>query len=254
MAWWMPSRSRTTAARDRLYRIRNLVEKPKAEDAPSNLAIIGRYVLTPEIFTSLETIEPGSGGEIQLTDGLKHMLRSRPIYGYKFEGKRYDAGDKQGFLQATVEFALKRHDLGASLPRIFEGPEVINPHAAPPPAHLASARWLRSRSRRASCRMCSPLSRLAPMPAPFNYSRAYRAAQGITPEYLEAFSWLTRAEFESHNYPAAEKFAQGIYAAIDGAIEEAPTRSASRICPWLSAPPLKFRVASSPPKAAAARP
>jgi UTP--glucose-1-phosphate uridylyltransferase len=98
--------------RDRLYRIRNLVEKPKAADAPSNLAIIGRYVLTPEIFTSLDTIQPGSGGEIQLTDGLKHMLRSRPIYGYKFEGKRYDAGDKQGFLQATVELALKRHDLG----------------------------------------------------------------------------------------------------------------------------------------------
>src|SRR5579859_7323933 len=98
--------------RDRLYRIRNMVEKPKAEDAPSNLAIIGRYVLTPEIFHSLETIEPGSGGEIQLTDGLKHMLRSRPIYGYKFEGTRYDAGDKLGFLKATVEFALKRHDLG----------------------------------------------------------------------------------------------------------------------------------------------
>ena len=84
----------------------------QSRDAPSNLAIIGRYVLTPEIFNSLETIEPGSGGEIQLTDGLKHMLRSRPIYGYKFEGKRYDAGDKQGFLQATVELALKRHDLG----------------------------------------------------------------------------------------------------------------------------------------------
>ena len=100
--------------RDRLYRIRNLVEKPKAADAPSNLAIIGRYVLTADVFHSLETIEPGSGGEIQLTDGLKHMLRSRPIYGYKFEGNRYDAGDKQGFLQATVEFALKRHDLGAA--------------------------------------------------------------------------------------------------------------------------------------------
>ena len=98
--------------RDRLYRIRNLVEKPKAADAPSNLAIIGRYVLTPDIFDSLETIEPGSGGEIQLTDGLRHILRSRPIYGYKFEGTRYDAGDKQGFLRATVEFALKRHDLG----------------------------------------------------------------------------------------------------------------------------------------------
>lgn len=98
--------------RGRLYRIRNLVEKPKVDDAPSNLAIIGRYILTPEIFQSLEAIPPGSGGEIQLTDGLKHMLRSRPIYGYKFEGKRYDAGDKLGFLQATVEFALKRHDLG----------------------------------------------------------------------------------------------------------------------------------------------
>jgi UTP--glucose-1-phosphate uridylyltransferase len=98
----------------RLYRIRNLVEKPKAQDAPSNLAIIGRYVLTPEVFESLESIEPGSGGEIQLTDGLKHVLRSRPIYGFRFEGTRYDAGDKQGFLRATVEFALKRHDLGAT--------------------------------------------------------------------------------------------------------------------------------------------
>jgi UTP--glucose-1-phosphate uridylyltransferase len=97
---------------DRLYRIRNLVEKPKPQDAPSNLAIIGRYVLTPEVFHSLETITPGSGGELQLTDGLKHALRSRPIYGYRFEGTRYDAGDKLGFLQATVEFALKRHDLG----------------------------------------------------------------------------------------------------------------------------------------------
>jgi UTP--glucose-1-phosphate uridylyltransferase len=97
---------------DRLYRIRNMVEKPKKGEAPSRLAIIGRYVLTPEIFTSLEAIGPGSGGEIQLTDGLKHLLRSRPIYGYRFEGRRYDAGDKLGFLKATVEFALKRHDLG----------------------------------------------------------------------------------------------------------------------------------------------
>ncbi|HEY1754231.1 MAG TPA: UTP--glucose-1-phosphate uridylyltransferase GalU [Bryobacteraceae bacterium] len=97
---------------NRLYRIRNLVEKPKADDAPSNLAIIGRYVLTPEVFRSLDAVEPGSGGEIQLTDGLKHLLRSRPIYGYRFEGTRYDAGDKLGFLKATVEFALKRYDLG----------------------------------------------------------------------------------------------------------------------------------------------
>jgi UTP--glucose-1-phosphate uridylyltransferase len=100
------------AGGNRLYRIRNMVEKPKPEDAPSNLAIIGRYVLTPEVFESLDAIEPGSGGEIQLTDGLKHLLRSRPIYGYRFEGTRYDAGDKLGFLKATVEFALKRYDLG----------------------------------------------------------------------------------------------------------------------------------------------
>jgi UTP--glucose-1-phosphate uridylyltransferase len=98
----------------RLFRIHNMVEKPKAADAPSNLAIIGRYVLTPDIFKSIESIEPGSGGEIQLTDALKYMLRNRPIYGFKFEGKRYDAGDKLGFLKATVEFALQRHDLGES--------------------------------------------------------------------------------------------------------------------------------------------
>ncbi len=98
---------------NRLFRIRNLVEKPKPGEAPSKLAIIGRYVLTPEIFHSLDSIGPGSGGEIQLTDGLKHLLRNRPIYGYRFEGRRYDAGDKLGFLKATVEFALNRYDLGA---------------------------------------------------------------------------------------------------------------------------------------------
>jgi UTP--glucose-1-phosphate uridylyltransferase len=97
---------------NRLFRIRNMVEKPKPADAPSNLAIIGRYILMPEIFHCIESIEPGSGGEIQLTDALKYMLRNRPIYGFRFEGKRYDAGDKLGFLKATVEFALNRHDLG----------------------------------------------------------------------------------------------------------------------------------------------
>src|SRR5579872_2129783 len=100
-------------SKDRVFRIRDLVEKPKPSEAPSNLAIIGRYVLTPEIFDSLRAIEPGSGAEIQLTDGLKHLLHSRPIYAYRFEGTRYDAGDKLGFLKATVEFALRRHDLGA---------------------------------------------------------------------------------------------------------------------------------------------
>jgi UTP--glucose-1-phosphate uridylyltransferase len=97
---------------DRLFRIRSLVEKPDAQDAPSNLAIIGRYVLMPEIFASIDAVEPGRGGEIQLTDALRHLLESRPIYGYRFEGRRYDAGDKLGFLKATVEFALRRPDLG----------------------------------------------------------------------------------------------------------------------------------------------
>ncbi len=100
--------------KDRVFRIRDLVEKPKAADAPSNLAIVGRYVLTHEIFESIQAIEPGAGSEIQLTDALKHLLHNRPIYAYRFEGTRYDAGDKLGFLKATVEFALQRHDLGAA--------------------------------------------------------------------------------------------------------------------------------------------
>lgn len=99
-------------SRDRVFRIRDLVEKPNPSDAPSNLAIIGRYVLTPEIFESLQAIDPGSNNELQLTDAIKHLLRSRPVYAYRFEGTRYDAGDKLGFLKATVEFALRRHDLG----------------------------------------------------------------------------------------------------------------------------------------------
>ena len=97
-----------------LYRIRSLVEKPKPEEAPSNLAIIGRYVLTPQIFDSLTRIAPGAGCEIQLTDGMRHLLGSQPIYGLKFEGRRFDAGDKQGFLRATVEFGLKHPTLGAA--------------------------------------------------------------------------------------------------------------------------------------------
>jgi UTP--glucose-1-phosphate uridylyltransferase len=105
----------------KLFRIKNMVEKPKAEEAPSNLAIIGRYVLTPEIFDSLVAIPPGSGGEIQLTDGLKHLLKSRPIYGLLFDGQRYDAGDKLGFLKATVEFALKREDLGGAFRSYLRG-------------------------------------------------------------------------------------------------------------------------------------
>jgi UTP--glucose-1-phosphate uridylyltransferase len=99
-------------SKSKVYRIRDLVEKPNPAEAPSNLAIIGRYILTSDIFDSIEHIGAGAGGEIQLTDALRHLLRSRPIYAFKFDGKRYDAGDKLGFLKATVEFALRRHDLG----------------------------------------------------------------------------------------------------------------------------------------------
>jgi len=106
---------------DRVFRIRDLVEKPKASEAPSNLAIIGRYVLTPDIFDSVQSIEPGSGGELQLTDAMKHLLRSRPIYAYRFEGTRYDAGDKLGFLKATVEYALRRPDLGGPFREYLKG-------------------------------------------------------------------------------------------------------------------------------------
>jgi UTP--glucose-1-phosphate uridylyltransferase len=96
----------------RLFEVQDLVEKPKPEDAPSNLAIIGRYILTPAIFEMLASTPLGAGGELQLTDGLKNLLKKEKIYGYTFEGKRHDTGDKLGFLKATVEFALKREDLG----------------------------------------------------------------------------------------------------------------------------------------------
>jgi UTP--glucose-1-phosphate uridylyltransferase len=99
---------------DRVYRIRDLVEKPKAEDAPSDLAIIGRYILTPDIFEELERTPRDQGGEIQLTNGLRQLCRKRALFGYRFEGRRHDAGNKLGFLKATVEFALKRPDLGAA--------------------------------------------------------------------------------------------------------------------------------------------
>jgi UTP--glucose-1-phosphate uridylyltransferase len=91
---------------------KGMVEKPKFEDAPSKNAIIGRYVLTPAIFGELEKITPGAGGELQLTDGIKGLLKSEKVYGYNFEGIRHDAGDKLGMLKATVDFALKRDDLG----------------------------------------------------------------------------------------------------------------------------------------------
>jgi len=98
---------------DRIYQVEDLVEKPPSAEAPSNLAIIGRYILTPEIFEVLEQTRADTGGEIQLTNGLRLLREKQLIHAYRFEGKRYDAGDKLGFLKATVEFALKREDLGS---------------------------------------------------------------------------------------------------------------------------------------------
>jgi len=99
--------------RDALCKVRGLIEKPDAASAPSNMAVIGRYILTPSIFDALENVQPDKKGEIQLTAGLNALCASEAIYGYKFSGKRYDAGDKLGFLIATVEYALRREDLGA---------------------------------------------------------------------------------------------------------------------------------------------
>ena len=96
----------------RVFDIKNLVEKPRYEEAPSNLAVIGRYILTPRIFEMLAETPLGTGGELQLTDGMKQLLKHEKIYGFKFDGRRHDTGDKLGFLKATVEFALKRDDLG----------------------------------------------------------------------------------------------------------------------------------------------
>lgn len=100
-----------------VFKIKDMVEKPAFKDAPSNLAIIGRYIFTPDIFKAIESTTPGSGGEIQITDAMRILLKERPFYAVKLEGKRHDAGDKLGFLIATVEFALKRDDLADDLRR-----------------------------------------------------------------------------------------------------------------------------------------
>jgi UTP--glucose-1-phosphate uridylyltransferase len=105
----------------RLLAVRDMVEKPKAGTQPSQNAIIGRYILTPRIFEMLETITPGAGGELQLTDGIKALLKYEKVYGFSYEGKRHDAGDKLGFLKATVEFALKRDDLGPAFREWLQG-------------------------------------------------------------------------------------------------------------------------------------
>ena len=112
---------KATPIKKDLCRITDLVEKPKPHQAPSNLAVIGRYILTPEIFEILGDIPPGKNQELQLTDGLRVLARQRAMYGKQLSGVRYDAGDKLGFLKATVEFGLKRPDLGKSFHRYLKG-------------------------------------------------------------------------------------------------------------------------------------
>jgi UTP--glucose-1-phosphate uridylyltransferase len=104
-----------------LYRVSDMVEKPALKDAPSDMAIIGRYILTPDIFDAIENTKPGSGGEIQITDAMRSLLKARPFYALKLEGTRHDAGDKLGFLIATVELALKREDLGQDFRHYLKG-------------------------------------------------------------------------------------------------------------------------------------
>mgnify|MGYP000344963560 CR=1 FL=1 len=105
---------------DRLYRIEEMVEKPKQGTAPSSLAIIGRYILPPQIFSILERIVPDERGEIQLTDGLKELNKEIPVFGYEFVGDRYDAGDKLGYLQANIVYGLKHPEIGPRLRKYLE--------------------------------------------------------------------------------------------------------------------------------------
>jgi UTP--glucose-1-phosphate uridylyltransferase len=109
-----------------LHQILDMVEKPDPKDAPSNLAVIGRYILTPEIFELLEKTTPGKGGEIQLTDAIKQLLRRQAVYGHTIQGQRYDTGDKLGFLQATVEYALRNPEIGEGFRKYLQQLDLRN--------------------------------------------------------------------------------------------------------------------------------
>lgn len=109
------------AQHGRSYEVKNFVEKPAVEDAPSNVAIMGRYILTPEIFQILEKQGTGSGGEIQLTDAIETLNKTQKVYAYDFEGKRYDVGEKFGFIKTTIEMALERDDLKGDLVNYLQG-------------------------------------------------------------------------------------------------------------------------------------
>lgn len=108
---------------DRVYKVKDLVEKPKQEEAPTNVAILGRYIITPQIFEILENTAPGKGNEIQLTDALKTLISHEAMYAYDFEGRRYDVGDKFGFLQATIEYGLRKEGLRSELLEYLENKE-----------------------------------------------------------------------------------------------------------------------------------
>jgi UTP--glucose-1-phosphate uridylyltransferase len=108
----------------RVYEIKSLVEKPKVEEAPSNLIIVGKYVITPAVFDELERVVPGKDGEIRLADAFSNMLAEKAIYGYEFEGKRYDCGSKLGFLEATVDYALKHPEVKDAFREFLKGKEL----------------------------------------------------------------------------------------------------------------------------------
>lgn len=107
-------------AGSKLLKVSDMIEKPELSEAPSNIAVLGRYIISPTVFELLEHTAPGKGGEVQLTDALKQLAMVEPVWAYCFEGKRYDVGDKLGFLKATVEFALRRPDLGGSFRSYLE--------------------------------------------------------------------------------------------------------------------------------------
>ena len=114
---------------DRVYKVQDMVEKPAIDEAPSNVAVLGRYIITPDIFEFLETQDAGKGGEIQLTDALKRLAKEQAMYAYDFKGHRYDVGTKTGFIQANIEFALRspelRDDMKAYLDELHENMDVM---------------------------------------------------------------------------------------------------------------------------------
>ena len=154
-----------TPSGDRLYKVTDLVEKPAPEEAPSDLAIIGRYILAPQIFRHLASTRPDRNGEIQLTDGLRSLLQEQPIHAYRFEGTRYDTGHKLGFLKATVEYALRRPDLGEAFRAYLRGLD-LEAAAGPRPAPPGTARPRTPAPGAAPVRMSSPRAAKPRTPRP----------------------------------------------------------------------------------------